>query len=115
MEHTALTEPRYLPLALDRSRSITKGVATAVELGKLSRYVDLLLHEIAREISGGTIDADPCSRGESDNACTYCEFAPACHFAEGRGTDHYNYIRPVRPEEFWRGVDEALGEEEHHG
>ena len=115
MEHTALTEPRYLPLALDRSRSITKGVATAAELGKLSRYVDLLLHEIAREISGGTIDADPCSRGESDNACTYCEFAPACHFAEGRGTDHYNYIRPVRPEEFWRGVDEALGEEEHHG
>ena len=115
MEHTALTEPRYLPLALDRSRSITRGVASAAELGKLGRYVDHLLHEIAREVGGGTIDADPCSRGENDNACTYCEFASACHFIDGRGGDHYSYIRPVRQEEFWHGVDVALGEEERHG
>ncbi len=111
MEHTALEEPRYLPLSLDRSHNITRGIASAEQLGKLSRYVDNLLHRIAREMGEGNIDADPCWRGEADNACTYCEFASACHFVDGRDRDHLEYIRPVKPETFWQFVDENTEEE----
>ena len=110
MEHTALEEPRYLPLALDREHNITKGIASAEQLGKLSRYVDSLLRRIAREMGQGNIDADPCWRGEADNACTYCEFASACHFTDGRDQDHLEYIRPVKAEEFWQFVDESTKE-----
>lgn len=111
MEHSALTEPRFLPLTLGRDGSIAKGVATAEELGKLSRYVDRLLEKIARELRGGNIDADPCGHGENDSACTYCEFASACHFMEADERDHMELIRPVKPADFWRHVDETIGEE----
>ena len=111
MEHGALECPRYLPLSLDRSHNITRGIASAAQLGKLSRYVDNLLHQIAREMGEGNIDADPCWRGEGDNACTYCEFASACHFTDGQDRDHLDYIRPVTPEEFWQLVDENTKED----
>ena len=112
MEHAALESPRFLPLSLGRDGGVAKGVATAEELGRLGRYVDKLLERIARELRSGNIDADPCGRGENDSACTYCEFASACHFMETDESDHMELIRPVKPEEFWRHVDETIGEEE---
>ncbi len=107
MEHSSLEESRFLPLKLTRG-TVTGGLATAEELGKLSRYVDKLLEDIAGELNGGNIDADPCGSSENDNACTYCEFASACHFADGEGGDHMEMICPVTPEEFWGQVDEAI-------
>ena len=115
MEHSALEEPRYLPLALDKDHNITRGIASAAQLGKLSRYVDHLLHQVAREVGEGNIDADPCYRSETDNACLYCAFAGACHFSDGEAGDHVSPIYPLKPEEFWRQVDEELGEEGENG
>ena len=112
MEHSALESPRFLPLILGKDGSVTKGVATAAELGKLSRYVDKLLERIARELRSGNIDADPWSRGENDSACAYCEFASACHFMEEGDRDRVQPLRPVKPEDFWRHVDKTIGEEE---
>lgn len=111
MEHDVLDGPRFLPIALDKEGSITKGVATAEELGKLGRYVDKLLERIAREMRSGNIDADPCGRGENDNVCMYCEFASACHFADLDPEEHMKVIRSVKPEEFWNYVDKTIGEE----
>lgn len=111
MEHSALESPRFLPLTLGRDGSITKGIATAAELGKLGRYVDKLLERIARELRQGNIDADPCGRSENDSACTYCEFASACHFMEADERDHMEYIRTVAPPDFWAHVDQVNGEE----
>lgn len=111
MEHGALEKPRYLPLSIDKEGSITKGVATAEQLGKLSKYLDKLLERIAREMRGGNIDADPCWRGEQDNACTYCEFASACHFMDMDDSDRPEVIRTVDPQAFWQYVDETIGEE----
>lgn len=110
MEHSALEEPRFLPLTLGRDGSITKGVATAAELGKLSRYVDRLLEKIACELRDGNIDADPCGRSESDSACTYCEFASACHFMDGDDGERMELIRPVTPAEFWSQIDQTIEE-----
>lgn len=107
MEHGALDNPRFLPLSIGKDGSITKGVATAEELGKLSRYVDTLLKKIASELRGGNIDADPCGRSENDNACTYCEFASACHFMDVDERDHMEMIRPVSTEDFWQYVDDC--------
>ena len=110
MEHSALEEPRFLPLSVGRG-GISGGLASAEELGKLERYVDHLLEKIARELQGGVIDADPCYTSESDNACTYCEFASACNFTDGEGGDHRQPLRPVKPEEFWGQINVIVGEE----
>ena len=98
-------------IALDKEGGITKGVATAEELGKLGRYVEKILERITREMSEGNINADPCGRGEKDNACVYCEFASACHFMDMDEEDHMEIIRTIKPEEFWTHVDTVIGEE----
>lgn len=106
MEHEALTEPRYLPLRVGRDGNLSGSLASAAQLGKLGRYVERLLHDIAREVRRGNIDADPCCRTEEDSPCRYCDWASACHFQDGRDGDRLNYIRPVKPEEFWREIEE---------
>ena len=115
MEHSALESPCYLPIHVGKEGNISGGIATAAQLGKLGRYVEKLLHEIARELSQGNIDADPCSHGPQDNACTYCEFASACCFEDGRGSDRMRPIGKVEPDAFWQFVEKKAGEEEAHG
>lgn len=105
MEHEALTEPRYLPLRVNKSGDLSGSLASAAQLGKLGRYVETLLHDIAGEVRRGNIDADPCCHTEEDSPCRYCEWAPACHFQDGRDGDHLTYILPVKPEEFWREIE----------
>ena len=113
MEHSALEAPCYLPVAVKKDGTVTGGLATAEQLGKLSKYVDHLLGEIAEEIFSGDIDADPCARTPQQTACAYCEFAPACHFENGRGGDRIEYIRATKGEEFWSYIDEVNGEGAH--
>lgn len=106
MEHTSLTEPKFLPLRVGRDGCISGSIASAAQLGKLGRYVEKLLHQIAREIRDGNIDADPCCKSEEDSFCQYCDWAEACHFQDGRDSDHLNYILPVKPEEFWARLED---------
>ena len=105
MEHEALTEPRYLPLRVNKSGNLSGSLASAAQLGKLGQYVETLLRDIAGEIRRGNIDADPCCHTEEDSPCRYCDWAPACHFQDGRDGDHLTYILPVKPEEFWREIE----------
>ena len=58
----------------------------------------------------GVVDADPSCRSENDMPCAWCEFAGACHFEDGRGSDHRRYIQPITPEEFWTELKEKGGE-----
>ena len=80
------------------------------QLGKLGRYVETLLRDIAREVRQGNIDADPWGRSEQDSACTYCEFASACHFRDGAEDGEMELIRPVTPAEFWAHVELTIKE-----
>ena len=105
MEHEALTEPHYLPVRVNREGSLSGSIASAAQLGKLGKYVDKLLHQIAREIRDGNIDADPCCHSEEDSQCRFCDWADACHFQDGRDGDHLHYILPVKAEEFWNMLD----------
>ncbi|WP_300820865.1 PD-(D/E)XK nuclease family protein, partial [uncultured Oscillibacter sp.] len=111
MEHEALTEPRYLPLRVNKSGDLSGSLASAAQLGKLGRYVDKLLRDIAGEIRGGVIDADPCCHTEEDSPCRYCDWAPACHFQDGRDGDRLHYILPVKPGEFWQEIEGIEGKE----
>ena len=105
-----MTEPHYLPLRVDRSGGLSGSIASAAQLGRLGIYVDQLLHQISRELRSGNIDADPCCHSEEDSQCRFCDWAPACHFRDGQDQDHLRYILPVKPEEFWRELEEGGGD-----
>ena len=106
MEHEALESPCFLPMGISRDGTISGSLASAVQLGKLGRYVDDLLHRVAYEIGAGSIDADPCVRGPQESACDRCAFASACWFDERR--DKPRYLQKTTPEEFWALVDQEV-------
>ena len=110
MEHEALTEPHYLPLRVGKDGNLSGSLASAARLGKLGTYVDKLLGQISDELRSGNIDADPCCRSEEDTQCRYCDWAAACHFRDGQDRDHLRYILPVKPEEFWKELEEGGGD-----
>ena len=80
---------------------------------KALEYVDHILHEITQEVFAGNIDADPYARTPQQSACTYCEFASACHFENGCGSDRMEYIKATKNDEFWQYIDEVNGEGAH--
>jgi len=114
MEHSALEAPCYLPVRVKKNKDgeteITGSIATSAQLGKLGLYVEEQLRRMVRELASGNIDADPWARSEQDSACTYCEFAPACHFENGRGGDRIEYIRATGAEQLWEHVDRTIEE-----
>lgn len=97
---------RFLPVKVSsRTGAITgDALVTAERLGKLKTHTQHILSEIAGELSTGIIDADPYWRGPEKNACLYCDYAAACHFEEGRGTDRRRYLSTVDKETFWAAV-----------
>ena len=97
----------------DGETEITGSIATSAQLGKLGLYVEEQLRRMVRELASGNIDADPWARSEQDSACTYCEFAPACHFENGCGGDRIEYIRATGAEQLWEHVDRTIGEGEN--
>ena len=111
MEHDALDAPEYLPIAVKKGGALSGSLASEGQFAKLARYVDCVLCEIAGEVFAGNIDADPYARTPQQSACTYCEFASACHFENGRGGDRMEYIQATKTDEFWRYIDERNGEE----
>lgn len=114
MEHDALEKPVYLPITLKKDGTITDGVATAHELGRLGRYTEHLLEQIAGELARGNVDADPAYRTPQDGACRWCAYASACYFRPGSGTDRRRILKKASPAEVWQNIDEQLGKEARH-
>lgn len=114
MEHDALEKPVYLPITLKKDGTITDGVATAHELGRLGRYTEHLLEQIAGELARGNVDADPAYRTPQDGACRWCAYASACYFHPGSGTDRRRILKKASPAEVWQNIDEQLGKKARH-
>ena len=110
MEHEALTESHYLPLRVGKDGNLSGSLASAARLGKLGTYVDKLLCQISDELRSGNIDADPCCHSEEDSQCRFCDWVSACQFRDGRDRDRLRYILPVKPEEFWKELEEGGGD-----
>lgn len=98
---------RFLPVRVSAKTGAITGEAlvSAERLGKLKRHTQHILNEIGQELAAGVIDADPFWRGPEKNACLYCDYAAACHFEEGRGSDRRRYLPSLSGEAFWSSVE----------
>ena len=94
MEHGQDT--KYIPVTFKKGVPSGDSLATAEQLGCISRFLDNLLKEMASQLKSGSIDADPYYRNGQDNACQWCDYKDACYFNEN--TDKRNYVVRVKNE-----------------
>lgn len=98
MEHGP--ELRYLPVRLNRAGEYAgDALATAQQLGELSRHVEGILTRMAGELRRGSIAADPWFFSEGENTCLYCDYYDACRFDEK--ADGWRYRTRLKAPEFW--------------
>ena len=107
MESSGQGDYRFLPLKVSKSTGEISGEAlvSAERLGRLGRHIQHVLEEICRELARGNVSADPYWRGPEKNACRYCDYAAACHFEEGRGSDCRRWLHKVSAQEFWERME----------
>ena len=104
--------PRWLPVKFTKDGAYTeKNLATAEQLGQLSRHVDETLKSLAAELHSGSIAADPWFRGQT-TACANCDYAGICHLDESE--DKIRYITKLKDREVWQNLSEKAGKEERH-
>ncbi len=115
MEDWGTGKPRFLPITVDRSGMLKSDyLASAEQLGRLSRKVTDTLKAIAGEMAAGNIAADPYWRSNTENACRFCDYRQACHFESCFG-DKKQWQRPVGPKEFWERLENGQEGGEEHG
>ena len=103
MEHFSDTKARFLNLKRPKSATEVSGevLASAEQLGVMRRHVEKILRDIAKELSGGCVDADPWLRGNRQSYCDWCDYRQCCHFEEGQGEDAHRYLYAVKDKAFW--------------
>jgi ATP-dependent helicase/nuclease subunit B len=111
MENLDGREPRFLPVKLNKAGEVTgEALLSAEKLGKLGRYIDRLLAQLASELARGNTSADPYEKN-GRTACDWCDYASACHFEEGLGSDCIRVIETVKPSDFWQKLSEGGAED----
>ena len=81
------------------------GVASAEQLGRLSRHIRRRLSDMAKELRQGSIAADPYFRSGTDNACQFCEFYEACQFSDGENGERCRYLPRLSDGKVWENID----------
>lgn len=109
MERSEEGRYRFLPLRVSKSTGAVTGeaLASAEQLGRLGRHIQRVLTDICQELAQGNIAADPFWRGPDKNACRYCDYAAACHFEPGRGSDCKRWLPGLSAQEFWEQMENA--------
>ena len=99
MEHS--DTPQYLPLS---SRRRADALASAEQLGLLARHIETTLLDLAHELRGGSITADPYFRPGQDTACTHCDYLSVCHFTPGADGDCHRVLTKLPADKIWSSL-----------
>ena len=101
-------EPEGAPKRLSCKRSkdgtVTGDIADREQLKLLESYVFHTLRKIVNDIASGEIVPNPYTRGTAHDACAYCPYQDACHFATVEGRRNY---KAMSAQQFW----DAIGKE----
>ena len=91
--------PKYLPLRFTKGERTAENLATAEQLGQLSRHIDETLKALAKELHSGSVAADPWFRSQNANACSRCDYAGVCHLDAAE--DPIRYITGLKDARVW--------------
>ena len=104
-------DKRFIPIRFRGGKAGGGGLASAEQMGRLSRHIRRCLSDMAAELRRGGIAADPYYRSQQENACLNCDYFDACHFADGVAGESCRYLPRLSDEQVWG----LLGEVDEHG
>ena len=97
----------FLPVKLTKDKLPSgDSLASAEQLGALSRHVDMVIKRMGDELLRGSVTADPYYRGQRDMACTFCDYFGACHFRSS-GEDKPRFLSHIKTAEAWKKIEEG--------
>ncbi len=100
---------QYIPVtAKKRGSSAPEALASAEQLGMLSRHIRDTLRELAEQLRAGSIAADPYYKSQQQNACLYCDYYEACYFQEGKHGDCRRYLPALPADRVWNQLKGVL-------
>ena len=99
MEHGE--DKRYIPVTVKNGTARGDALATAERLGLLSGHIEKTLRSMAQELKNGSIAADPFYLNEQENACRYCDYKDACHFADGENGEKKRETPHLKATKVW--------------
>ncbi len=105
------SEKLYIPIKMRYGKPVSDSIADAEKLGILNRHIENSLRDMAALLRRGSIAADPYYRSQQANACLNCDYAEACHFAEGKNGESSRYMPKLSADEVWKKMEEV----ERHG
>ena len=100
-------DKRYIPLHFRSGKPSGAGLASAEQMGRLSRHIQRCLTGMAQQLRQGSIAADPYYRSQQENACLNCDFFDACHFADGANGESCRYMPKLSDNAVWGLLEEV--------
>ena len=85
----------------NKSGELKGDVADSGQLRQLRDYVFHTLAETVDSIAGGSVDANPYTRGSSHSACAFCPYGSIC--AKDREDGRRNY-KAMTAQDFWERI-----------
>lgn len=98
---------RYLPVKYAADGKISGEVCSDEQLRMLDAYAKSTMADAVDDIAGGSVAANPISRGPKQSTCTYCPMKAACHKDVGCGAKQ-RYLSKVQSDQFWMAIEEKL-------
>ena len=97
--------PKRLSCKKNKDGTLSGDIADREQLKLLESYVFHTLEKIVNDIASGEIAPDPYTRGSAHDACGYCPYQEACHFATVAGRRVY---KAMSAQEFWDGIRKEM-------
>ena len=92
----------------NKDGAIIGDLADRVQLGRLKEYLMQILRNQVDSIASGDVTANPYTRGDRHDACTFCPYGAVCHKDTVPGRRNY---KKMEADQFWQ----AIGKEDQHG
>ena len=102
----------YIPLKKKSGAWNPESVASSEQMGRLYAHVRKTIADMAAELRGGVIAADPVFTEKKKLACEYCDFVAACRFAEGEAGEKSRVPKKLSAEEVWALMDGEVAKDE---
>jgi len=103
MEHGDL--PRFLPVKFKDGVPEGDSLASAEQLGRLSKHIEETLRGMAQELHRGSIAADPYYLQSQQSACEFCDYFEACHFRDGVNGERARALPKLSATKVWNMLE----------